>query len=127
MEKQKNSIDNLFRETLKAHEIVPSERAKEAFLKEASEIARQKWYRRGFFLFIAMATLVIVGGFAIYFLQARSSENEPAAIKSEPKSYQTEQKTLQQDPIPATNNNSDNILKQPVTKETNKTNQPSII
>jgi len=121
MEKQKNSIDNLFRETLKAHEIVPSERAKEAFLKEASEIALQKWYRRGFFLFIALATLVIVGGFAIYFLPGKSSENEPATIKSEPKSYQTEQTTLQQEPLQITNKNSDNISKQAVTKETNKT------
>jgi hypothetical protein len=125
MEKQKNSIDNLFRETLKAHEIVPSERAKEAFLKEASEIAQQKWHRRGFFLFIALATLVIVGGFAIYFLPGKSSENEIATIKSVPISNQTEQKTLQSDPLPLTNNHSDNILKQPVTKESNKTSQPS--
>ena len=125
MEKQKNSIDNLFRETLKAHEIVPSERAKEAFLKEASEIPRPIWYRRGFFLFIAMAILVMVGGFAIYFLPGKSSENEPAAIKSEPKSYQTEQKTLQQIPLPATHKNSATILKQAVTKETSTIKQPS--
>jgi hypothetical protein len=125
MEKQKNSIDNLFRETLKAHEIVPSERAKKAFLKEASEIAPQKWYRRGFFLFIALATLVIIGGFAIYFLPGKSFENEPSAIKSEPKSYQTEQKIIQQVPSPVHNKNSDPILKQAVTKETNTIKQPS--
>lgn len=93
MEKQKNSIDNLFREVLQDHEIVPSDRAKEAYLKEASEIPQRRWYRGGLFLFFPLAVLVIIGGFAIYFIHDKSTDQEPARIKSESRLNPSEQKT----------------------------------
>ena len=87
MEKQKNSIDNLFRQALKAHEIVPSDQAKEAFLKEASGIPQRRWYRGGVFLFTALTVLVITGSFLLFYILGNPTENKPAGIKSESGPY----------------------------------------
>jgi hypothetical protein len=99
MEKQKNSIDNLFREVLQDHEIVPSGRAKEAFLREASGVPQRRWYRRGIFLFIVLASLGIIGGSAIYFLTLNSNGKEQARIKSDPTLSPVEQQTASANPV----------------------------
>jgi hypothetical protein len=123
MEKHKNSIDNLFREVLQDHEIVPSRRAKEAFLKEVSEIPHRRWYRGGIFLFIILAILVIIGGFAIYFFPGRSSSNESAADQSEPTVYPTEQIINAKDPVKPSNVSSNNLMNQTTPAKTKQTIQ----
>ncbi len=125
MEKQKNSIDNFFREALQDHEIVPSDRAKKAFLKEASEIPQRRWYRGGFFLFLPLAILVIIGGFVIYFIPGKSTEQGPAGIKFESTLPPSEQKTNLPNPVKLIYKNSDNFITQATPIEINKAKLPA--
>jgi hypothetical protein len=112
MEKQKNSIDSFFRESLKAHEIVPSKRAKEAFLKEASEIPRRRRYRGGIILIMAVTMLVILGSLTFYYFLSNPSVNESAEVRSEPDVYIPEKKTSSPVPVTSTNRYPTNVVKQ---------------
>jgi len=116
MEKEKNSIDDLFREVLHDHEITPSERAKEDFLKEVSEMKEEKWFRRGLFLYIALGTMIILGISAIYLFSHKSSESDTLISKSEARLLPPEQKTSLPDPLIHTNQNINN----------NRTNKTSV-
>ena len=110
MEKQKNSIDDLFREVLHDHEIIPSERAKEYFLMEVSEIKEEKRFRRGLFLYLALGTMIIMVVSAIYLFSHKSSETDTAIINSEARLHPREQKTNVPDPLFQTNPNTNNNL-----------------
>jgi hypothetical protein len=125
MEKHKNSIDNLFREVLQDHEIIPSGRAKEAFLKEASGIPQRRWYRRGIFLFIVLASLGIIGGSAIYFLTLNSNGKKQATIKSDPTVYPVEQQTASANPVKPMKIYSNNIINETTPAKTNQTLAPA--
>jgi hypothetical protein len=81
MEKQKNSIDNFFRESLKTHEIIPSDRAKEAFMKEVSGMPQRRRYRRGIILIMAVTVLLITGSLVFYYFMTSPSGNEPAEVR----------------------------------------------
>jgi len=126
MEKHKNSIDDLFREVLQDHEIVPSELARAAFLKEASGIPQQRWYRSGIFLFIVLASLGIIGGSAIYFLTLNSNGKEQARIKSDPTIYPVEQQTAYANPVKPAKIYSNNLINETTPAKTNQALTPVI-
>jgi hypothetical protein len=81
MEKEKNSIDNFFRETLRDHEILPSERAKEAFLKEAQGIPLRKETFKRIFPYIILAVLITAGIYT-FFYSVRSEDNNRQSLVS---------------------------------------------
>jgi hypothetical protein len=62
MKKQQNKIDEYFREALQDHTVVPSEAAKEAFLKEAAMLeGSRKSYRYLYFYLAAFLLLLSAG------------------------------------------------------------------
>jgi hypothetical protein len=93
MEKQKKSIDDFFRETLKTHEIVPSERTKEAFLKESALIPQKRRYRGGIILYFVLAILFIMSSIILYYSFNESRDDKPAGIINTPKILTTAEKT----------------------------------
>jgi hypothetical protein len=125
MEKQKNSIDNFIREALKDHEIIPSDRAKEAFLKEASELPQRRRFRGGAILFIALVILVITGSVGFYYFLSNPSGIESSGVRSEPTHNPSHEKTSTPQPVRPTPEYSTNFVIQTSAVKGNQPFQPA--
>ena len=62
MKKQQNKIDDYFKEALQDHKIVPSEAARQAFLKEAATLDGSRKSKRYWYFYIAAFLLFVSAG-----------------------------------------------------------------
>ena len=121
MKKEKNSVDDLFREVLRGHEINPSERTKEIFLHEASELKEEKGSRRGLLPYLLLAAFIIAGSIVVYLLLEQTDGTDNTAVKKVSENILPEQKTSLQTPaFPAKP-----VIRNTVNASVTKTGQPS--
>jgi hypothetical protein len=67
MKSQPDKIDDFFREALRDHSVIPSEEAKEAFLKEAATLEERNIVSRKWYIYLSAAILLLSAGAGFYF------------------------------------------------------------
>lgn len=82
MKKQQNKIDEYFRKALQDHTVMPSEAAKEAFLKEAATIQGSGKSKR--YLYFSLVALLLIGvaGAGLLFLHQNKLTPTPSVSSS---------------------------------------------
>jgi hypothetical protein len=108
MKKNRNPLDDFFRESLDDFRLKPSEESRETFLREAGEIMEKTPSGRTVF-YISLSILLLVltiGGAGIYFLTGTKSA--PSSINSDQRTLTASNKPLQNEsyqklsPVPDT-------------------------
>ncbi len=102
MKKNNLSIDDFFRDVLNSHTIIPSEAAKEAFLKEAATVVNNRKSGKRWFLILLSGIIVTIGGLGIYFATKPTLEN---TISSKKVAHSSFTKTAISSPSYKTSNN----------------------
>jgi hypothetical protein len=112
MKRQPDKIDDFFREALRDHSLIPSEAAKEAFLKEAAILEERNNVSRKWLIYLSAAILLLSAGAGLYFALTR----EPGIKPSVPVSKSSFSNTAEVKTPKSTSDNS-----QSETKTTSKT------